>query len=46
MIVKAPRKHGEVANNFKNRYVDASELQKPTAEASEKAKRSARDKID
>jgi SNW domain-containing protein 1 len=46
MIVNAPKKHGEVEHNFKNRYVDSSELQKPTAEATSKSIKSARDKID
>jgi hypothetical protein len=46
MIVNAPKKHGEVAHNFKNRYVDASELQKPSAEQTSKSVKSARDKID
>lgn len=30
MIVNQPKKHGEVAHNFKNRYIDSKELQKPT----------------
>ena len=46
MIVNQPKKHKEVAHNFKNRYVDSKELQKPTAAASEKSLKSARDKID
>ena len=46
MIVKQPKKHKEVAHNFRNRYVDSKELQKPTAAASEKSLKSARDKID
>jgi len=46
MIVNNPKKHSEVAHNFKNRYVDSSELQKPIAEASKKSISSAREKID
>jgi hypothetical protein len=46
MIVNAPKKHSEVAHNFKNRYVDPSELQKPSAEVSTKIMRTAREKID
>ena len=46
MIVNNPKKHCEVAHNFKNRYVDPNQLQKPTAEASQKSLTSAREKID
>lgn len=46
MIVNVPKKHGEVAHNFTNRYVESSELQKPAAEASTKSMRTAREKID
>lgn len=46
MIVNAPKKHGQVAHNFKNRYVDPTELQKPSQETTSQSIKSARDKID
>ena len=46
MIVKEPKKHKEVAHNFKNRYVDSKEIMKPSAAASEKSLKNAREKID
>ena len=46
MIVKEPKKHKEVAHNFKNRYIDPKELQKPSASASQKALKTTREKID
>ncbi len=47
MIVnKAKKQQDIIANNFRNRYLEEAELQKPSSQVAVKSIRTAREKID